>query len=210
MGAENSKISFWQDKIRNEEQKQKEKIEDLDRMYKDPRSTCRQRLQVYDELDKMEKNLKIFHQMNINENKFNKDINLNDYRNDDGTFTVYKVERPLDFKFGKEANKAKEKLHHEGLAFGNKKNKFYTDYGVQDENVNVRFWDSKEDKENWEKIKEVGKSNASDNDIKEILFRNNIEKWYDPDGYSLIFHNCQDYSKEKIKELTKPKTETSK
>ena len=179
-------------------------------MWKDPICTFSQLLQAYDELDKMNKNIKIFKQMNKNEDKFSKDINLNDYRNDDGTFTVYKVERPLDFKFGKEANKAKRKLHHEGLAFGNIKNKFYTDYGVKDGNVNVRFWDGKEDKENWEKIKEVGKSNALDNDIKEILFHNNIEKWYDPDDYSVIFHNCQDYSKEKIKDLTKSKPETSK
>ncbi len=38
------------------------------------------------------------YQMEDNEEKFRNNINLDDYRNEDGIFNVYKVERPLNFR----------------------------------------------------------------------------------------------------------------
>lgn len=101
------------------------------------------------------------YQMEDNEEKFRNNINLDDYRNEDGIFNVYKVERPLNFreKWEKLDDKNR-KIHHEGLAIGNGKKMFYSDYGVKEGDLKLRFWDGKENKENWKRNTMVGKSNC--------------------------------------------------
>ena len=137
--------------------------------------------------------------MDEEEKNFTKNINLDEYRNSDGTFNVYKVKRSL--KGGKGADKIIKKLHHEGVAIGNDKKKFFTDYGVGEKDLEVRFWDDKEEKDNWDKIEKVGTSKISNDEVKDILFGESSEKWTNSDDYKLIKHNCQDYSKEKISQL---------
>ena len=86
-------------------------------------------------------------------------------------------------------------FHHEGIGIGNGTKILFSDYGVNEGNLAVRFWDSQENKDKWKVLKEVGKSNASDNDINNIFFGPKSEKWTNPHNYNLFFHNCQDYSK---------------
>ena len=129
---------------------------------------------------------------------------MNDYRNNDGTFNVYKTERPLNTKNGEESYKLSKRIHHEGIAIGNGKKMLFSDYGVKDKpNISVRFWDSKEKIEKWEKIEQIGKSNSSNEDVKKIFFGKKSENWINPKDYNFCCHNCKDYSKEKIEELKK-------
>ena len=60
-------------------------------------------------------------------------------------------------------------------------------------------------KDNWDKIEKVGTSKASDKEVKDILFGKSSEEWTNKDDYHLIKRNCQDYSKEKINQLTSDK-----
>lgn len=187
MGIQNSKKSYWDERVENEE-KLKEKI------LEDPSFDIKELLNT-------KKRIIFLEQMSACEKYFSEKINLNIYRNSDGTFNVYKVERPLNNKYGNGSNTMSEVAHHEGVGIGNGKNIFFFDYGANNKQLGIRFWDSKENKDNWGKIKKVGKSNASDDDVKEIFFGKKNEKWMYPNDYSILFHNCQDYSKEKINEL---------
>ena len=62
--------------------------------------------------------------MDEEEKNFTKNINLDEYRNSDGTFNVYKAKRSL--KGGKGPDKIIKKLHHEGVAIGNDKKKLWS------------------------------------------------------------------------------------
>ena len=155
-------------------------------------------------IEKKEVDVRSLIQMEVNEEKFCKNVNLDDYRNEDGTFNVYRVERPLNFKDkGEKLDDKNRKLHHEGVAIGNGKNMFYSDYGVKEGDLKLRFWDSKENKEDWKRTTMVGKSNCSNYEVKEILVGEKSENWRNPNGYTKIFNNCQHYTNKKIKELTK-------
>ena len=144
-------------------------------------------------------------EMDNRENNFCKNVNLDDYKNSDGSFNVYKVERPLNSKGGEGLYKMSNGAHHEGLAIGNGKNFFYSDYGVNEGNLGVRFWDGKDNKEKWEKMEKVGKSYASDKEVKDILFGQKSEKWANPNDYNILARNCKDYSNEKIKDFKEKK-----
>ena len=50
----------------------------------------------------------------------------------------------MDFKGGEASNNILKSLHHEGVAIGNDKKMFFSDYGTNKEFLDVRFWDSSE------------------------------------------------------------------
>lgn len=156
--------------------------------------------------EKIDMKIESLKKMNESEKHFTTNYDLKDYRNEDGTFNIYKCERPLNKKYGETKNTIVPVSHHEGVAIGNKEKKLYFDYGVNakdNTNINMAFrcWDDKENKDIWTNIEKVGTSNASDNDLKTILYGENSEKWIDKNDYNTFLHNCQTFSKEKIKEL---------
>ena len=73
---------------------------------------------------------------------------------------------------------------------------FFTDYGTKKEYLDVRFSYSTENKDKWKKIKKVGTSNATSEDIKGILFGEKSENWNNHDDYKTFKHNCKHYAKE--------------
>ena len=75
--------------------------------------------------------------------------------------------------------------------------KFYTDYGTKKEFLDVRFWDSKENKDKWKKTKLVEITHASNDEVKEILFGEGSEEWINHDDYNIVKYNCKDYVKKK-------------
>ena len=58
----------------------------------------------------------------------------------------------------------------------------FSDYGVNDGNLNVRFWDSNQPKDHWRDVEFFGKSNASNDQVKDTFFGQNSEKWTNPGG----------------------------
>ena len=204
MGSEDSKEEYKREEIiKNKEEKIKNLDKGREEMWNDPFFSFEECIYAGRAKDIMTNEVNSLKQMDKAEKNFSKNINLDDYRNDDGTFNIYKAERPLDNKYGENSNKMSKSFHHEGIGIGNGTKILFSDYGVNEGNLAVRFWDSKENKDKWKDVKEVGKSNASDNDINNIFFGPKSEKWTNPHNYNLFFHNCQDYSKEKIKDLEK-------
>ena len=130
-----------EEKIRNLEQKSDEIRNDTLRMYEDKKYTTTDILDSWSKKDKIDDDIKRLKLMDENEKNFDKSINLDDYRNSDGTFNVYKTKRSLNTKGGKQSQKIIKILHHEGIAFGNDKKKFFADYGVGEGDLEVRFWD---------------------------------------------------------------------
>ena len=55
--------------------------------------------------------------MNLKEEKFS-NINLDEYRNSDGTFNSYKVKRPLNCPSWNELYRVSSKLFHQGVGIG--------------------------------------------------------------------------------------------
>ena len=131
-------------------------------------------------------------------------INLRDFQKDDGTYNIYKLERPLkgkDSKIGNILNKTVNKLHHEGVAIGNGNNFIVFDYGKKGGNLDFAFKITK-DLNEWKEIKLVGESSKNEKELLEIFFGIETEhKYSDGRNYKFITHNCQDYAKEHIKKL---------
>ena len=187
-----------------EEEKDIQRLEkDIDKMWDNPFYSVEECVNANTALELKRDNLESLKAMDEAEKKFSKNINLDNYRNDDGTFNIYRTKRPLNIGSGERSYKLSNKAHHEGIAIGNGENFLYSDYGVEDGQLNVRFWDEKEKKENWSEIEQVGKSNISNDEVKNELFGKKSEKWVNPNDYNLVLQNCQDYAKEKIKNLTK-------
>ena len=167
---------------------QSDKIrDDTLKMYHDPKKSTSEILESWEKKDKIEDKIKRLEEIDKIEKNFEKNINLDEYRNPDGTFNIYKCERALDFKGGEASNNVFKKLHHEGVAIGNDKKMFFTDYGTKKEYLDVRFWDSAENKDKWKKIKKVGTSNATSEDVKGILFGEKSENWNDHDDYKTFY-----------------------
>ena len=123
-------------------------------------------------------------------------------------FNVYKLERSLNSISGDALYKTTKIIHHEGVAIGNENNKLYFDYGVGEGNLDFRVWDSKENKDSWQKIKNVGTSNASDDKVMEIFYGPKSDVWTDHNDYRKLSHNCIHFANEKIKELKQFKKPT--
>ena len=138
------------ERIKDLEKRKDELSTEINRTYVDKKYTIDDRLKLWDKKLKIYDDIKRLRTIDEKEKNFSKNINLDEYRNSDGSFNVYKVKRSLNG--GKGADKIIKKLHHEGIAIGNDKKKFYTDYGVGEDNLEVRFWDEKENKDNWDKI----------------------------------------------------------
>ena len=129
--------------------------------------------------------------------KFSK-INLNDYRYKNGTFSVYKAERLLSTSGASAYTVTSGKAHHEGVAIGNERIMLYSDYGVEERGLNIRFWTGEEHKDNWERINRVGISTAPNEYIVRIFFGEFCKEWVSPQEYNPLNHNCQHYVQEKI------------
>lgn len=185
-------------KIKELKQKRNEIRDHALKMYDDPNTSVSDRLLLWDEADKIDDKMKRLEKMNEIEENFDKNINLEEYRNSNGSLYIYKSERFLDTRGGKALPKS---INHEGVAFGNDKKKFYTDYGTEKEFLDVRFWDSEEKKDNWKKTELVDVSYKSNDEIKEILFGEGSEERNNHDDYSIFNHNCKHYVKQKIDEL---------
>ena len=198
MGAENSSGYNREEKIKKLEKKSNEIRDYTLNMYNEPKHSTSEILDSWKKKDKIDEDINRLKKMNETEKNFSKNINFNDYRNSDGTFNVYKTKRSLNYPTGEASGKVVKILHHEGIAIGNGKKMFYSDYGVGEGDLEVRFWDGDEEKDKWKKIEKVRTSKASDDKVKEILFGEKSEKWTNRDDYKLLKHNCQDYSKEKI------------
>jgi len=197
MGAEYNR----EEKIKDLEQISNKLRDDTLKMYEDKKCSTSDILKSWDKKDKIDDDIKRLKSIDEIEKNFSKNINLEEYKNKDGTFNIYKAKRALNTKGGKGSQKLIKKLHHEGIAIGNEQKKFFSDYGVGEGDLEVRFWDNKEKKDEWEKIEKVGTCKASENDIKKVLFGESSEKWTNPKDYALTHHNCQHYAKEKISEL---------
>ncbi len=196
MGAQNSKY----DRSKRIDELREKRFKIMDDSFK--MDDFSEKFKEWEKADKIDDKIKRLEEMDKIEKNFDKNINLNEYRNPDGTFNVYKCERSLDVKGGKASNSIIKALHHEGVAIGNGKKMFFTDFGTKKEFLDVRFWDSEEKKDKWKKIEKVGTSNATNDDIKKIFFGEKSEQWNSHDDYKPFAHNCKHYVKEKIWELT--------
>ena len=141
--------------------------------------------------------------------KFNK-IDLNKYKNKDGTYTVTKLERPLggkNSKIGKMFNKINKNLHHEGLAIGNEQNQIIIDYGKKNK---ILDFDVKESNNlnDWTKKTQIQIISAEDIEMIDKIFGNDAQKWVDPKGYHILKHNCQDFVKNLISKLNEKSSES--
>lgn len=161
----------------------------------------------YKDYDKMHYHLHLLSQRISCSKKLKKiaekfsNINLNDYRYSNGTFSVYKTERLLSLPrpIGASSYKVtKGFAHHEGVAIGNELNMLFSDYGVGEDNLEIRFWSSKEPKDNWQKINYEGISRASNDYIVKLFFGEHCKEWVAPLEYNPFYHNCQHYAQKKI------------
>jgi Zn ribbon nucleic-acid-binding protein len=200
MGEDNSKGYDRQERINDLEKKSNRIGNDIDKMWDDPRFSFEECIHAGFAQRQVDDHIKSLKQMNKLDKNFKENINLNDYRNPDGSFNVYKAEIPLEMLGGEKGYKMLKILHHEGFAIGNGEKMLFCEYGITDDNLELRIWDSEEKKEDWVKIEQVGKSYASNEDVYNILFGENSEKWVNPHDYNLLSHNCQIYAKQKIKQ----------
>ena len=204
MGNEDNTYKYDRNvRIKNLEKRSDELYTETMNMHHDSKFSFDEILDSWHKKDKIDDEIKRLKKMDENEKNFTKNINLDEYRNSDGTFNVYKTKRSL--KGGKGVDKIIKKIHHEGIAIGNDKKKFFTDYGVGEGDLEVRFWDDKEEKDNWDKIEKVGTSKVSNDRVKEILFGRSSEEWTSHEDYKTFKHNCQNYSKEKISQFSRDK-----
>ena len=180
--------------IENKQKKLGKLDKEIDKMWQSPWSDVDECTDVGRYASMQRNEINSLKKMNEAENNFNKNINLNEYRNEDGSFNIYKTKRPLNNAFGEESYNKSSKMFHQGIAIGNDKKMLFSDYGVNDGNLNVRFWDSNQPKDHWRDVEFFGKSNASNDQVKDTFFGQNSEKWTNPNDYNLLFHNCQDYS----------------
>jgi len=101
------------------------------------------KLKPYEEYKHYEK---IDESFKVTKEKFDQ-INLKDFQNDEGTYNIYKLERPLkvkDTKIGNILNKIVKKIHHEGVAIGNGINYIVFDYGRKGGNLDFAFKTTKD------------------------------------------------------------------
>ena len=170
--------TYNRNKVIEDKQKKLEKLEnDIDKMWQSPFFDLGECVGAENASSMKRDEIKSLEKMNEAEKNFNKNINLDDYRNQDNSFYVYKTTRPLNTKSGEPSYKSSCKTYHQGFAIGNDKKIFYSDYGVNEGNLNVRFWDNNNQKDKWRETEIVGKSNASNEQVKNMLFGKESEKW---------------------------------
>ena len=184
--------------IRNLEQKRN----DIDDLWDDPRFDLEECVHAGTASNMIREHIEKLKDMNLKEEKFS-NIYLDEYRNSDGSFNVYKVKRPLNCPSGNWLFRSSPKLFHQGVGIGKEGKIIFSDYGTAKENSDVRIWIYTEGKDNWADIEKVGTSNASNEEVKDIFFGKNSEKWVNHNDYNLFLHNCQKYANEKIEELIK-------
>ena len=81
---------------------QSDKIrDDTLKMYNDPKKSTSEILESWEKQDKIEDKIKRLEEIDKIEKNFEKNINLDDYRNSDGTFNVYKSKRAWILKVEK-------------------------------------------------------------------------------------------------------------
>ena len=70
-------------------------------MYNDPKKSTSEILESWEKKDKIEDKIKRLEEIDKIEKNFEKNINLDEYRNSDGTFNVYKSKRAWILKVEK-------------------------------------------------------------------------------------------------------------
>lgn len=155
----------------------------------------------------MAHNLELVLEIEEEKRKFDK-IDLNKYKNKDGSYTITKLERPIkskESKFFGLLNNLNSKVHHEGISIGNEKNHIIIDYGKKD-NRKLQF-EIKESTnlDEWETKTEIQKKTISDKKLKETILGKDIEDWSSRKDYDLISHNCQDFVKNVIQKVNENK-----
>ena len=81
---------------------QSDKIrDDTLKMYNDPKKSTSEILESWEKKDKIEDKIKRLEEIDKIEKNFEKNINLDEYRNSDGTFNVYKSKRAWILKVEK-------------------------------------------------------------------------------------------------------------
>ena len=138
-----------------------------------------------------------------NEKEKFKSIDLDEFKKNDGTYDIIRLKRPLKGKdsfLGNIANKAIEKLHHEGVAIGNGKNYLIFDYGKKGGDLDFSFKIS-DNLNEWTIKQNEGICSKNDNEIKEIFFDSDAEKWSSSRSYKINNHNCQHFAQNKIDKL---------
>ena len=168
----------------------------------EPNHSVTESLRIIEEKDLLDDKIKSLKQMNESRKNFSKNINLDEYRNEDGTFNVYKAKRPLNTKIKDETVSQAKILFHEGVGIGNDKKTLYFDYGVGEGDLQFRVWDEGENKENWNKVQKVGQSNATNEKVNDIFYGENCEEWTNRHDYKVLNHNCINFAHKKINELT--------
>ncbi len=83
-----------------------------DQLYHDAlfKPSISDRLNSWDEKFKVDDEIKRLKLMDEKEKKFEKNINLDDYKNSDGTFNIYKTKRSLNVKGGETSQKLIKKI----------------------------------------------------------------------------------------------------
>ena len=113
--------------------------------------------------------------MNLKEEKFS-NINLDEYRNSDGTFNSYKVKRPLNCRSWNELYRVSSKLFHQGVGIGKEeKIIFFRLWHLERKFWLGRYWKSR----NIKCFKWRNKGY--------IFFGKNSEKWVNHNDYNLSF-----------------------
>ena len=132
-------------------------------------------------------------------------INLQIYKNNDGSFSVFKLQRPLggmNSTFGVAANNAIQKMHHEGVAIGNGYNFIVFDYGKKHQSLDFAFKQTTNLNSEWAIVSCVGKCFKNQMQLENIFFGRDIENNFSSGrNYQFIGNNCQDYAQTIINKL---------
>ena len=99
-------------KIKELKQQSDKETDDTLKMYNDPKNSTLKILTSWEERDKIDDEIKRLEKMDEIEKNFKKNINLDEYRNDDGTFNIYRTKRSLNFSGGEASNSIIKKFHH--------------------------------------------------------------------------------------------------
>ncbi len=202
------KAKYYKEQYENRSKKLTDK--DLDEMENSPWCDSDEMYTAYNYRTQPYKDYTHYNNVDIDfkkeKERFNQ-IDLNKFKNDDGTYNIIRLQRALKGKnfvtdnLLNNANKAIKKIHHEGLAFGNDKNFIVFDYGNKEFDFDFGFKVT-DNLDEWAIKTREGICKKSDDEIKEIFFGEEAEKkWSSSREYNLLKHNCQNYAQEKINQL---------
>ena len=134
-----------------------------------------------------------------------RNIKIQFYKNKDGSFNVYKLQRPLggkDSKSGTTLNNIMTKLHHEGVALGNGYNFMVFDYGKKGQTLDFALHQTTNLESDWSVVTNVGKCFKNESELENIFFSLEVENNFSSGrNYKFLRNNCQDYAQTIINKL---------